>query len=155
MPPFLLISASAYLAPSTSLCASAESTPVSGLTMPILTGSSPREAMMNGAPMTWLAPSAMPALSSVRRRSDVSNCDILFSLMSVSCFVEFLRRGSPVPRPQTSSTALLGRSRQCGRLPDATYVASPRAHGIRLFGPMVYDRHGNSPAPDGHAHGRF
>jgi hypothetical protein len=29
--------------------------------------------------MTWLAPSAMPALSSVRRRSDVSNGDILFS----------------------------------------------------------------------------
>jgi hypothetical protein len=87
MPPLPLISASAYLAPSTSLCARAESTPVSGLTMPILTGSSPSAETMKGAAMTWLAPSATPALSSVRRRTAVSstampsaglsNCDIL------------------------------------------------------------------------------
>ena len=34
--------------------------------MPILIGSSPRAETMNGAAMTWLAPSAMPAFGGVR-----------------------------------------------------------------------------------------
>src|SRR5690349_18063121 len=66
MPPFLLISASAYLEPSTSLCASAERTPVSGFTMPILIGVSPRAVRMNGD-ATCRTPAATPARKSVRR----------------------------------------------------------------------------------------
>src|ERR1035438_6868355 len=84
MPPFLLISASAYFAPSTSLCASAESTPVSGLTMPIFTGSSPSARTTYGAPITWLAPSATPALRMVRRPTDVSSFDIFDPPRSLS-----------------------------------------------------------------------
>src|SRR5665213_872391 len=84
MPPFLLISASAYLAPSTSLWARAESTPVSGLTMPILTGSSPSARTTYGAPITWLAPSATPALRMVRRPTDVSSFDIFDPPRSLS-----------------------------------------------------------------------
>src|SRR5579862_722717 len=85
MPPFLLISASAYLAPSTSLCARADSTPVSGLTMPILTGSSPSARTIYGAAKTWLAPSATPALRIVRRPIGVRICDIRrTSLVAIS-----------------------------------------------------------------------
>src|SRR5580704_10290926 len=99
MPPFLLISASAYLAPSTSLCASAESTPVNGLTMPILTGSSPKARMMNGAPTTWLAPSVRPPWMSVRRRSDGLSDDItiLPDHESRDFYYRFYGRGSVSP----------------------------------------------------------
>src|SRR5580693_5315832 len=76
MPPFLLISAVAYLAPSTSPCASADSTPVSGLTMPSLTVSAPSALMTYGAPAIWLAPSAKPALSTVRRPTGTLTFDI-------------------------------------------------------------------------------
>src|ERR1700755_1379237 len=69
MPPFLFISASAYLAPSTSLCASAESTPVSGLTMPILTGVSPLAVMMKGDE-NCAAAIAAPDFRIVRRLID-------------------------------------------------------------------------------------
>src|SRR5580698_3276485 len=75
MPPFLLISASAYLAPSTSLCASAERTPVSGLTMPILIGSSASDLTMKGDE-NCAAAIAAPDLSKVRRSTDQMRFEI-------------------------------------------------------------------------------
>ena len=56
MPPFLLISAVAYFAPSTSETASSDRLPVSGSTKPILTGVSPSALTMKGE-ATWAAPS--------------------------------------------------------------------------------------------------
>src|SRR5580704_13158914 len=66
MPFFLLTSATAYLAPSTSLCARADKVPVNGSTMPILIGVSPRALMMNGD-ASCIAPRAVVALIRVRR----------------------------------------------------------------------------------------
>jgi hypothetical protein len=80
-PPFALTSATAYLAPSTSVAARADSEPVSGLTMPILIGTSPRAPMMNGE-VTCNAPSAAPALISERR--PMPN-EAFVSMMSPCC----------------------------------------------------------------------
>src|SRR5580692_3961809 len=150
MPPFLLISASAYLAPSTSLCASADSTPVSGLTMPILTGSSPSALMMKGAPMNWLAPSARPACTNVRRRSEVVNFDMHSSqilirrfrrrLLSLSKFVGLgprigaafragTSRGIAAPAA-TPRHALRYAFRQCGK--PGSHTAQPRREYLLL-----------------------
>src|ERR1700756_3882396 len=98
-PPFLLISASAYLAPSTSLCASAASTPVRGLTIPILIGSSASDLTMKGAPITWLAPTAMPDLMSVRRLTQIL---VATSTSRSFCFLE---RYLITPEPIAAASA--------------------------------------------------
>ncbi len=66
MPPFLFISATVHLAPSTSLTASADRLPVIGSMKPIFTGVSPRALMMNGA-VSCSPPTAAAAVMNLRR----------------------------------------------------------------------------------------
>ena len=66
MPPFLFISATVHLAPSTSLTARADRLPVIGSMKPIFTGVSPRALMMNG-PVIWSPPMAAAAVRNLRR----------------------------------------------------------------------------------------
>src|ERR1700722_18539762 len=66
IPPFWFTSSTAYLAPSTSLCAKAERIPVSGSTIPIFTGVSPRALMIHGE-ASCAIPSVAPDRSTVRR----------------------------------------------------------------------------------------
>jgi hypothetical protein len=78
--------------------------------MPIFTGSSPSALMMNGAPMTWLAPSATPALSNVRRGMRVRTFDIVMLPRGGIWF--YLYAGlRPHARLQISSASPLVRSR--------------------------------------------
>ena len=68
MPLLALIWSSASWAPISSFLPSAAKVPVSGLSRPILTGSSASDFTTNGL-ATCMAPIARPALSSVRRRT--------------------------------------------------------------------------------------
>src|SRR5271167_4168469 len=102
------MSASAYLAPSTSLCASAESTPVSGLTIPIRTGVSPLALIMKGDENCTAAIAALD-FRMVRRSIDQGRCEIAMLSSQDGIFVGYLvaRRSAPPLGGEPSRSRLL------------------------------------------------
>src|SRR5579862_5204746 len=133
IPPLAFICSTASAAPISSFLPTAANVPVSGLSRPIFTGSSPRAEMMKG-PVSCRAPAAAAALITVRRLTFLSS-----TVLSDMRFLLVMAFANLNPLTQTAKTST---QRSAAFTPNAigTFYRDATFFGASALSPPGEDR---------------